>query len=64
MSNSIDRIEAQRDMRTLSVQMHAGSGESAKKYRESLMAELGLVSTGTGERDVAGMNALKQMSKR
>lgn len=64
MSGNIDRIEAQRDMRNLSVNAAGQSGEGATTYREQLNEELGtIVKVGrVHQRDEEGFQALKEMA--
>jgi hypothetical protein len=77
MNGNIDRIQAQKDMRTLTVTSAAQSpGEAAKELRQRLIVEAGTIvkvegdSVATGgrpyvheERDEAGFAELKELSK-
>lgn len=69
MSNSIERILAQKDMRALTVAVCGQSSEAAIDHREKLVLELGPVveqeaepfDPMNAERDQAGVDELKAM---
>lgn len=74
MNGNIDRIQAQKDLRSLSRQVVAGSDrEQITKFRESLLAEVGTIVKVEGDaviharmsekRDEAGFAELKELSK-
>lgn len=70
MNASIDRINAQEDMRSLSVAVCSQGGEIALNHRERLVLEIGTVVTVTNNplsavntaRDKAGFADLKAMA--
>lgn len=61
MSNNIDRIMAQADMRSLTIGSASQSSEGASEYRRALVIEVGtIVKTGVVyERDEEGVAWLK-----
>lgn len=61
LSNCVDRIEAQRAIRNLTV-ANAANGD-AQHCRDGLISEVGTVATGTAERDEEGFQSLKNLSK-
>lgn len=77
-SGNVDRIHAQEDLRALAVAASAQDGKSATECQKRLVVELGTVQetdapeTASGEyhpqleeqRDEAGFNELKMMSRR
>lgn len=70
MNASIDRINAQQDVRALSVAVGGQSGEMATGHREQLVLEIGTVVTviddpikaASSEFDKAGLAELKAMT--
>ena len=62
MSQGIDRIEAQRALRNLSVALAGQSGEGAKKCREMFMREIGSVLIDKPEFDRTGFESLKKLT--
>lgn len=64
MSGNIDRIQAQRDMRTLSISASAQGEESAKQFRQMLVDEVGTIVKvqQIHERDEQGFQELKALS--
>ncbi|UUZ75529.1 hypothetical protein LP414_27825 [Polaromonas sp. P1(28)-13] len=64
MSGNIDRIEAQRDMRALSVAVAGQSGEGATQHRKQLNEEVGTIVlvAKVHARDEEGFQALKEMA--
>lgn len=63
MSNNIHRIEAERDMRRLTLGSVSQSGEAAKDYRQQLERELGKVVEHEQELDRSGWQRLKTIGK-
>lgn len=65
MSGNVDRIQAQEDMRSLTVSASSQSGEGAKVYRDQLVIETGTVVKveRVHERDEAGFQRLKELAK-
>lgn len=72
MNENIDRIQAQKDMRSLTIAFSAQSQAAADQFRQRLIAETGTIvklERGTGrafiheERDEAGFAELKELSK-
>lgn len=64
MSGNIDRIMAQKDMRSLTVSVCGQAGsEAAIEHRQRLVIETGTIVKveQTFERDVAGLMSLKEM---
>jgi len=70
LNQNIDRIFAQRDMRTLTVAVSGQSQEAAKGYRETLIAEVGVIvkfkesSVMDAERDEQGFAELKAIASK
>ncbi|WKZ86345.1 hypothetical protein N5B55_05165 [Ralstonia pickettii] len=65
MSNNINRLMAERDMRALSVAGSAQSGEGFTEYRQQLILEIGTVLRDdpmSSERDEAGFEELRAMA--
>lgn len=67
MSGNIDRIMAQKDMRSLTVANAAASQEGAKQCRERLIVEAGTIVKAqhpalTATRDEAGFSELKELA--
>ncbi|PLC44565.1 hypothetical protein C0Q88_07755 [Ralstonia pickettii] len=65
MSNNINRLMAERDMRSLSVAGSAQSGEGFAEYRQQLILEIGTVLRDdplSTERDQAGFEELRAMA--
>lgn len=66
MSQTIGRIQAVDDVRSLEVAISAQSGEGFKSQRERLIAETGVVIKGAqvfdDERDQAGFEELKALA--
>lgn len=68
MNSNIDRIEAQKDMRTLSVAVHSQGSDAAQQHQRQLIVELGSVvkldthPVRTAVRDEEGFAALKEMA--
>lgn len=60
LSKNVDRIEAQRAIRNLTV-AHAAQGD-ANACRDGLVGEVGTIATGTAQRDEAGFADLKKQS--
>jgi len=74
MNENIDRIQAQKDMRSLSISVAATAmGEAAQQLRQRLIVEAGTIVKVSGEsqgrpyiqeeRDEAGFAELKELSK-
>ena len=70
LNYNIDRIQAQKDMRSMTVVGHAhGGGDTAVEFRERLVVETGTVikmkvdPMRDAVRDESGFAALKEMSK-
>lgn len=63
MNGNIERVQAQRDIRTLSVVASAQSGEMAQETRDGLLGEMGTVAISAPERDEQGFTELKDMMK-
>lgn len=67
MSANIDRIMAQRDMRSLTVAVCGQSGDAAKEFRQRLEIEAGVIvklekaSPVDCERDEVGFQELKNL---
>lgn len=61
MSQSLDRIEAQRAIRNLTVASAAQGDPNI--LRDQLIREVGTVSTGQAERDEQGFAGLKALSQ-
>lgn len=61
LSANIDRIEAHRAIRQLTIAASAQSS-AANDCREAMLAEIGTVATGSAEKDEAGLSMLKKMS--
>jgi hypothetical protein len=61
MSNNIDRIDAQEDMRSLTIVTVGQSGEAANELRKSLNVESGMIVKvqEVHERDEAGFEELR-----
>jgi hypothetical protein len=67
---NVDRISAQKDMRTLTVSASSQSSEGATAYRKQLIVEIGNIAkmsasamaAQSAERDEGGINLLKQMA--
>lgn len=66
LSENIERISAQKDIRTLSVAAYSQSGEAASEFREQLVLQVGttvkLESEPISERDVEGFEELRHMA--
>ena len=60
LSGNVDRIEAQRAIRTLTV-ANAAQGD-AGACRDGLIGEVGTIATGSAERDNEGFADLKKLS--
>lgn len=71
MSGNIDRIQAQRDMRSLTVAICGQSGEAAQAHRQHLVIEAGTIvkvdapaaAPIEDQRDEAGFAELKRMAQ-
>jgi hypothetical protein len=61
MNTSIERINAQNDIRRLTVAASAQHSESAAQTRDSLISEVGMVVFNKPVRDEEGLSNLKQM---
>lgn len=61
LSENIDRIEAQRDMRALTVANVAQGEEAARDHRKHLQETVGTLVIGGAERDQEGFEELKSM---
>lgn len=61
MNRNINRIQAENDVRMVTVMNAAQSQEGAKEYRESLIEEMGDVARAEAVRDEAGVDRLKNM---
>lgn len=59
LNQSIERIEAQRAIRNLTVA--AAAQGSATEVRDAFLAEMGAVVIGAAKMDKEGLNSLKQM---
>ena len=66
MSNSVERIMAQKDMRTLTVSTCSQNGEAANECRQQLVLEIGTIAKAEEiqELDSAGLAELKELSER
>lgn len=66
MSNNINRLMAEKDMRSLSVAGSAQSSEGFAEYRKQLIVEIGTVlrddAPVSSERDTAGFEELRAMA--
>jgi hypothetical protein len=71
LSGNIDRIEAQRDMRTLSLMASSHTSEAATQHRQRLEVEAGeivkvpvqAIAAQHAERDEQGFDELRALSK-
>jgi hypothetical protein len=62
MSKSVDRINADRDIRSLSISANSQSADAAKAHRDNLMREREVVLIEPAIVDKEGLNSLKLMS--
>ncbi|MCL2874778.1 MAG: hypothetical protein FWF12_00490 [Betaproteobacteria bacterium] len=69
MNSNIERIQAQKDMRSLTVAVCGQGGETAQQFHERLIVEAGTVvrlkfdPMRNAHRDEAGFSALRDMAK-
>lgn len=68
MSNNIERISAQRDLRSLTVAVCGQGGEAAHEYRQRLILEVGKIvkldsNPMNAVRDEAGFEELKKLAQ-
>lgn len=61
MQSNINRVSAERDMRSLTMYNSAMSSEGAGKYRESLELEMGNVTRVSDTLDREGLELLRSM---